>query len=164
MANTYGYIKGTEGVDGDHIDVFLYQDMDEWNGRKVIVVDQTNTDGSFDEHKVMLGFNDKDEAMSAYLANYDATWQQTHPGLRISETNIEDFNKWVQSSHRKTKPFADYSTVSKVTEQPTSSTITGNGYKVEPKPYTNKQGKTLDTYLVTFDRDFSKEELSALRA
>lgn len=40
----------------------------------------------------------------------------------------------------------------------------GEGYKIEPKPYTNKQGKTLDTYLVTFDRDFSKEELSALRA
>lgn len=149
MANTYGYIKGTEGVDGDHIDVFLHENMDMWNGRKVYVVDQTNTDGSFDEHKVMLGFNDKDEAMSAYLANYDATWGQTHPGLRISETNIEDFNKWVQSSHRKTKPFA---------------AITGEGYKVEPKPYTNKQGKTLDTYLVTFDRDFSKEELSTLRA
>ncbi len=45
-----------------------------------------------------------------------------------------------------------------------SATISGNGYKVEPKPYTNKQGKTLDTYLVTFDRDFSKEEMSALRA
>jgi len=59
---------------------------------------------------------------------------------------------------------ADYSTVSKVTEQHTSSTITGKGYKVEPKPYTNKQSKTLDTYLVTFDRDFSKEELSTLRA
>ncbi len=171
MANTYGYIKGTEGVDGDHIDVFLHENMDMWNGRKVYVVDQTNTDGSFDEHKVMLGFNNKDEAMSAYLANYDATWGQTHPGLRISETNIEDFNKWVQSSHRKTKPFADYSTVSEITdeapvEQPTqpAAAITGEGYKVEPKPYTNKQGKTLDTYLVTFDRDFSKEELSTLRA
>lgn len=171
MANTYGYIKGTEGVDGDHIDVFLHENMDLWNGRKVYVVDQTNTDGSFDEHKVMLGFNDKEEAMSAYLANYDATWGQTHPGLRISETNIEDFNKWVQSSHRKTKPFADYSTVSKITdeapvEQPSqpTATITGKGYQVEPKPYTNKQGKTLDTYLVTFDRDFSKEELSTLRA
>lgn len=171
MANTYGYIKGTESVDGDHIDVFLHENMDMWNGRKVYVVDQTNTDGSFDEHKVMLGFNDKEEAMSAYLANYDATWEQTHPGLRISETNIEDFNKWVQSSHRKTKPFADYSTVSKITdeapvEQPTqpAAAITGEGYKVEPKPYTNKQGKTLDTYLVTFDRDFSKEELSTLRA
>lgn len=181
MANTYGYIKGTEGVDGDHIDVFLHENMDEWNGRKVFVVDQTNTDGSFDEHKVMLGFNDKDEAMTAYLANYDKTWANTHPGLRISETNIEDFNKWLQSSHRKTKPFAEYSTVSKVVDevpvktepqQPEPSetpaqpvaTIGGEGYKIQPKPYTNKQGKTLDTYLVTFDRDFSKEELSALRA
>lgn len=167
MANTYGYIKGTEGVDGDHIDVFLHENMDEWNGRKVFVVDQTNTDGSFDEHKVMLGFNDKDEAMTAYLANYDKTWANTHPGLRISETNIEDFNKWVQSSHRKTKPFAEYSTVSKVVDevpaQPAAA-IEGEGYKIQPKPYTNKQGKTLDTYLVTFDRDFSKEELSALRA
>lgn len=172
MANTYGYIKGTEGVDGDHIDVFLHEDMDTWNGRKVFVVDQTNTDGSFDEHKVMLGFNDKDEAMNAYLGNYDKTWADTHPGLRISETNIEDFNKWIQSSHRKTKPFAEYSTISKVVDeapvkgepmQPVA-TIEGDGYKVEAKPYTNKQGKTLDTYLVTFDRDFSKEELSALRA
>lgn len=179
MANTYGYIKGTEGVDGDHIDVFLHSDMDQWNGRKVFVVDQTNRDGSFDEHKVMLGFNDKDEAMTAYLANYDKTWADTHPGLRISETNIEDFNKWVQSSHRKTKPFADYTTVSKVVdeapvktepEQPEPSeapaqptaTIEGEGYKIEPKPYTNKQGKTLDTYLVTFDRDLSREEWSAI--
>ncbi len=174
MANTYGYIKGTEGVDGDHIDVFLHSDMDQWNGRKVFVVDQTNRDGSFDEHKVMLGFNDKDEAMTAYLANYDKTWADTHPGLRISETNIEDFNKWVPSSHRKTKPFADYTTVSKVVDEvpvktepelPTQPEANiGEGYKIEPKPYTNKQGKTLDTYLVTFDRDFSKEELSALRA
>lgn len=174
MANTYGYIKGTEGVDGDHIDVFLHSDMDQWNGRKVYVVDQTNTDGSFDEHKVMLGFNDKDEAMTAYLANYDKTWADTHSGLRISETNIEDFNKWVQASHRKTKPFADYTTVSKVVDeapvkaepqQPEQTTANiGEGYKIESMPYTNKQGKTLDTYLVTFDRDFSKEELSALRA
>lgn len=111
MANAYGYIKGTEGVDGDHIDVFLHSDMDQWNGRKVFVVDQTNNDGSFDEHKVMLGFNDKAEAMTAYLANYDKAWADTHPGLRISETSIEDFNKWVQSSHRKTKPFADYKSV-----------------------------------------------------
>lgn len=168
MANTYGYIKGTEGVDGDHIDVFLHSDMDQWDGRKAFVVDQTNTDGSFDEHKVMLGFNDKDEAMSAYLANYDADWAQTHPGLRISETNIEEFNKWVESSHRKTKPFADYSTVSKVTDDAPATksapVVEGEGYKVEPKPYTNKQGKTIDTYLVTFDRDFSKEELSAIRS
>ena len=164
MANTYGYFKGTEGVDGDHIDVFLHTDMDQWNGRKVYVMDQTNRDGSFDEHKVMLGFNDKDEAMSAYLANYDATWAETHPGLRISETNIEDFNKWIESSHRKTKPFAEYKGVKKETTGDSGEVRTGDGYRLEKKPYTNKQDKTLDTYLVTFDREMSKEDMSALRA
>ena len=111
MANAYGEIRGTQSVDGDPIDVFLATDMDAWNGRKVFVVDQTNADGSFDEHKVMLGFNDKDEATAAYLANYNKTWADTHPGLRITEANIADFQKWVESSHRKTKAFADYSMV-----------------------------------------------------
>jgi N12 class adenine-specific DNA methylase/predicted nucleotidyltransferase len=114
MHNTYGYFKGTEGVDGDHIDVFLHTNMDEWDGKKAFVVDQTNTDGTFDEHKVMLGFNDKDVAMKAYLANYDANWAMTHPGLRISEVSMDEFKKWVDSSHRKTKPFADYANVDKV--------------------------------------------------
>ena len=65
MQNTYGYIRGTEGVDGDHIDVFLSDDIDGWDGHKVFVVDQRNADGSFDEHKVMLGFNDINDAEAA---------------------------------------------------------------------------------------------------
>lgn len=176
MANAYGYIKGTQSVDGDHIDVFLHENMDEWDGRKVYVVDQTKPDGTFDEHKVMLGFNDGYDAWQAYLANYDATWQDKHPGLRISETNIEDFKKWIDSSHRKTKPFADYANVKKETteaentnsaenlSQKSAENLRGDGYNIVSKPYTNKNGKTLDTYLVKFDRDFSKEELSAMRA
>ena len=114
MHNTYGYFRGTEGVDGDHIDVFLSNDIDGWNGRKVYVVDQYNPDGSFDEHKVMLGFNDMDEAKSDYLANYEKGWEN---GRRIvvSATNLEDFEKWIDSSHRKTKPFAEYVGVKKET-------------------------------------------------
>lgn len=114
MHNTYGYFRGTEGVDGDHIDVFLSNDIDGWNGRKVYVVDQYNPDGSFDEHKVMLGFNDMDEAKSDYLANYEKGWED---GRRIvvSATNLEDFEKWIDSSHRKTKPFAEYAGVKKET-------------------------------------------------
>ena len=136
MANAYGEIKGTESVDGDPLDVFLHKDMDSWDGRKVYVVDQTNTDGSFDEHKVMLGFNDKDEAMSAYLANYDKTWADTHPGLRISEVSIDDFKKWVQSSHRKTKPFADYAMVKSKNESSVDDKISAaekseTGSKIE---------------------------------
>ena len=114
MHNTYGYFRGTEGVDGDHIDVFLSNDIDGWNGRRVYVVDQYNPDGTFDEHKVMLGFNDMDEAKSDYLANYEKGWEV---GRRIvvSTTNLEDFEKWIDSSHRKTKPFAEYAGVKKET-------------------------------------------------
>lgn len=112
MNNTYGYIRGAVGVDGDHIDVFLSNDIDGWNGRKVFVVDQYNPDGSFDEHKVMLGFNDVDDAKSDYLANYESGWEN---GRRIDITgvNLEDFEKWIESSKRKTKPFGEYSSVKK---------------------------------------------------
>ena len=102
MNNTYGYIRGTEGVDGDHIDVFL---SDEPTSGNVFVVDQVNPDGSFDEHKVMYGFASEEEARAAYLANYSPGWQ----GLGgITEVSREEFKKWVESSHRKTKPFAEY--------------------------------------------------------
>lgn len=107
MNNTYGYIRGTEGVDGDHIDVFLAEDMDKWDGKYVFVVDQYNPDGTFDEHKVMLGFNSTEEARSAYLSNYEKGWEN---GRRIVVARIktDGFQKWVDSSHRKTKPFANY--------------------------------------------------------
>jgi N12 class adenine-specific DNA methylase len=117
MQNTYGYIRGTEGMDGDHIDVFLSDDIDGWNGRQVFVVDQRNEDGSFDEHKVMLGFNDINDAEAAYMSNYEEGWQ----GLgAITGVAIEDFEKWIASSHRKTKAFAEYKTV-KTTEGQSAS-------------------------------------------
>ena len=110
MQNTYGYIRGTEGVDGDHIDVFLTNDIDGWNGRRVYVVDQYNEDGTFDEHKVMLGFNDEDDARNAYFANYSDDWADRRK-IVMTSTNLEDFEKWIDSSHRKTKPFAEYRSV-----------------------------------------------------
>lgn len=110
MNNTYGYFRGTEGVDGDHIDVFISNDIDGWDGRKVFVVDQYNPDGSFDEHKVMLGFNDADEAKSDYLANYEKGWENGRR-IDVSAVNLEDFEKWIASSKRKTKPFSEYKNV-----------------------------------------------------
>lgn len=110
MNNTYGYFRGTEGVDGDHIDVFISNDIDGWDGRKVFVVDQYNPDGSFNEHKVMLGFNDADEAKSDYLANYEKGWENGRR-IDVSAVNLEDFEKWIASSKRKTKPFSEYKNV-----------------------------------------------------
>jgi N12 class adenine-specific DNA methylase len=123
MQNTYGYIRGTEGVDGDHIDVFLSDDIDGWNGRKVFVVDQYNEDGTFDEHKVMLGFNEADAAEAAYFANYDRNWAKKHKTV-LTGVNLEEFEKWIESSHRKTKAFSEYKSVK--TNEGQSSGTQGN--------------------------------------
>ena len=171
MHNTYGYFRGTEGVDGDHIDVFLSNDIDGWNGRKVYVVDQYNPDGSFDEHKVMLGFNDMDEAKSDYLANYEKGWED---GRRIvvSATNLEDFEKWIDSSHRKTKPFAEYAGVKKETEanapaKEEAAAPTDNAdnaaYTITPATYTNKKGKTSDVSLLTFNGELTADQERAVK-
>ena len=217
---------GDRRSDGDHIDVYLSSDIDGWNGRKVFVVDQYNPDRSFDEHKVMLGFNDREEAFDAYLSNYEEGWEKGRR-LVFSTVNIEDFEKWIESSHRKQKPFNEYKSVhiedtheggkdelhdevrqwlgkkglepdessrsavmryfkigynrageilnaiaeenaanqqeATPAQEETASTST-ESFTIVSKPYTNKQGKTLDTHLVTFDRDFSKEEQKKIRS
>lgn len=58
----------------------------------------------------MLGFNNQDEAKSDYLANYENGWEN---GRRIDVTavNLEDFEKWIESSKRKTKAFSEYKNV-----------------------------------------------------
>lgn len=105
MNNDYGYIRGTEGVDGDHIDVFL---SDNPESGDVFVIDQVNPDGTFDEHKVMYGFKSALAAKRAYMANYSKDWTGLGNITRVSK---EEFKKWVNSSRRKTKPFAEYKDV-----------------------------------------------------
>lgn len=120
MNNTYGYIRKTEGKDGDYIDVFL---GDNPESNKVFVIDQVNpTTGQFDEHKVMLGFNSALSAKRAYLSNYEKGWQ----GLgNITEVSLDNFKKWIDSSHRKTKPFADYKSAGKTEDDAGTYKIQG---------------------------------------
>ena len=109
MHDTYGYIRGKFGKDGDHLDMFINDkaDLDNWDG-DVFVVDQVNPDGSFDEHKVMYGYDSMDDAEKAYLANYSKGWQ----GLgNITGASKTEFDKWLDTSNRKLKPFAEYSKV-----------------------------------------------------
>ena len=122
MQNDYGYIRGTEGVDGDHIDVFLSDTPEEGD---VFVVDQVNKDGSFDEHKVMYGFHSEQEAREAYLSNYEPGWT----GLgAITHVSKEEFKKWIGSSIRKTKPFAEYKSVKVYKEQNPNLAIEPDGF------------------------------------
>ena len=112
MHDTYGYILGKIGVDGDHIDMFINDaaDLDTFDGN-VYVVDQVNPEtGEFDEHKVMYGYPSEEAATEAYLANYSKGWK----GLgKVTSVSKATFDKWLESSDRKTKPFAEYAMVQK---------------------------------------------------
>jgi hypothetical protein len=110
MHDTYGYILGKIGVDGDHIDMFINDaaDLDTFDGN-VYVVDQVNPEtGEFDEHKVMYGYPDEAAATKAYLSNYSKGWK----GLgKVTSVPKVTFDKWLESSDRKTKPFREYAMI-----------------------------------------------------
>jgi hypothetical protein len=116
MHDTYGYVLGKIGVDGDHIDMFINDaaDLDTFDGN-VFVIDQVNPKtGEFDEHKVMYGYPSEEDAKNAYLQNYSPGWK----GLgEVTSVPKATFDKWLQSSDRKTKPFADYAIVKKNANQ-----------------------------------------------
>ena len=101
MAHHYGEFKATEGADGDPMDVFIGPRPDT---NKVFVVDQNKADGSFDEHKVMMGFKDESSARQGYLDNYEAGWQ----GLGgITEMTPAQFKAWAKSDLAK-QPVSEY--------------------------------------------------------
>ena len=100
MPADYGYFKGTVGKDKDHIDVYMGDNLDSDN---VYVVDQVNEDGSFDEHKVMMGYNSLAEARNAYMDAYEEGWQ----GLgNITKTTKDGLKQWFKDGDTK-KPFAE---------------------------------------------------------
>lgn len=70
MQYPYGYIRRTEGADGDHVDVFVGPHAD---AKNVYVVHQRKAPlfKEFDEDKCMLGFKSAKAAKAAYLQHYD---------------------------------------------------------------------------------------------
>lgn len=140
MHDTYGYILGKIGVDGDHIDMFINDaaDLDTFDGN-VYVVDQVNPEtGEFDEHKVMYGYPSEEAATEAYLANYSKGWR----GLgKVTSVPKATFDKWLESSDRKTKPFAEYAMVQKEQAKTNSDFIAQMEYDYENDIHPSEEDK-----------------------
>lgn len=98
MANHYGYLKRTEGADGDHVDVFIGPKPE---SSKVFVVDQIDPrTGRYDEAKVLLGFSSLKAAREGYLANYEQGWKGAGA---ITPMSMDQFKSWLKEGDT-TKP------------------------------------------------------------
>ena len=84
MKHPYGYIRMTEGTDGDHVDVYVGPNH---ASQKVYVVNQMKKPDfkKFDEQKVMLGFDTAKDARAAYLTHYN------NPGF-LGEMFVQDID------------------------------------------------------------------------
>lgn len=92
MKDHYGYLRRTEGADGEQIDVFIGENP---TNDRVFVVDQVNQQtGDFDEHKAMIGYNNQADAKRGYLRNFEKGWK---PGA-ITEMSMDEFKSWVKTN------------------------------------------------------------------
>ncbi len=147
MTMDYGYIRGTQGKDKDHIDIFLSDvatekdHLDEFGMNSVFVIDQYNKDGSFDEHKVVYGVVDSWNAKTSYLENYSSDWAEGRR-IEVTEVPMEDFKKWAFDGRRKIKPFAEYKAIKALTEDAdqTRTNVNADGMIVD------EDGKPLTLY------------------
>jgi hypothetical protein len=95
MNYPYGYIKLTEGTDGDHVDVYI---GDNKMSDRVYIIHQNNPDtGNYDEDKIMLGFDTAEEARAGYLSQYD------RPGFfgSMEITTMEKFKELLKNKKGK---------------------------------------------------------------
>lgn len=89
MQHDYGYIRMTEGEDGEHVDCYVGPNPEAPN---VFIVHQNDPDsGEYDEDKCMIGFDSAKEAKQAYLDHYD------RPGFfgSMDEVTMEEFKELV---------------------------------------------------------------------
>ncbi len=90
MSDHYGYIKRTVGADNEQVDVYVGPQPD---SNRVFVVDQLDQKtGSFDEHKVMVGFKAQPQAVKAYKSNFDKGWK-VGP---VKSMTMDEFKGWLK--------------------------------------------------------------------
>lgn len=98
----YGYIRGTEGSDGDHVDLYLGEDHE---SPMVWVVDQVDhKTKKFDEHKVMGGFKSRKAAVECYHGGFSDGKAADRIGA-VTPMTIDEFKRWLDKGNTK-RPLA----------------------------------------------------------
>ena len=93
LPHHYGYLRRTEGADGDHVDIFVGPHLD---ANTVYVIDQHNhRSGDFDEHKCMVGFRNRQQAKEAYANAFSDGKGHARIG-HVETLSIADFKDWLR--------------------------------------------------------------------
>lgn len=96
MKNYYGYIKRTEGADGDRIDCFIGPRL---SASRVFAINQNKKNSTaFDEVKLIFGCESIDEAVELYLAHYEKGWEQNIAS--VIPTNTKKVRNWLKDYTR----------------------------------------------------------------
>ncbi len=98
----YGYIHGYMGADGDEIDCYLGPNLE---SKTVYVIDQNKYPSlvGFDEHKCMLAYDSREQALEDYFLGH------THGSLifrGVSTMSIPIFKQWLEIGDL-SKPLSD---------------------------------------------------------
>lgn len=93
LPDHYGYFNRTEGSDGDHVDCYIGRHP---MSSRVFVIDQVDADsGDHDEHKVMLGYETEEQAVSAYKRAFSDGRGAERIGS-VEKMDIDEFKKWLR--------------------------------------------------------------------
>lgn len=94
MSAHYGFVRRTKGADGDQVDVYLPENARV--GSPVYVFDQYNDDGTFDEHKVVLGVGSQADAERIYDAHFsDGSGPRRRQAVKAM--TMDEFKSWLKS-------------------------------------------------------------------
>lgn len=98
MPAHYGYVRGTVGADGDHVDFYMGDDE---ASEFVLLVDQKDTStGTFDEHKIVLGTRDAGQALGIYNRGFsDGRGLERIGGVR--EMTVDELKNWLEKGRMK---------------------------------------------------------------
>lgn len=89
----YGYIRGTTGADGDHVDVYLGPIPD---SHLVVVINQRDhRTGKFDEHKALLGYRSEKEAVADYVSAFSDRKGKARIGS-VECMSVDAFKRWLK--------------------------------------------------------------------
>ena len=101
MKHHYGFIENTTGADGDEIDVFVKNHLAN-DPEYAYIIKQLDSNGQFDEQKVIIGAETEEEAKEIYLSNYEKGWQGFGGIKKISMADLlkkiqhtwSEFDSW----------------------------------------------------------------------